>query len=225
LMGNHYHLVIETPERTLSKGMRQLNGVYTQFFNRRHELVGHLYQGRFKSILVERDSYLIELVRYILLNPVRAGIVKSVFDWRWSSFMALIGDVSKPSWLCNDWILKQFSGNPRRARMLFADFIGEGIEANKIWDEIKEGCILGSHSFVSKACSKYGLNAGLKKTQRRERKAMRKREKAIDFSSKAERNMAIVERYTTGCYTMEELAGQFGIGKATVCRIINAARD
>ena len=73
LMTNHYHLVIETPEGNLSRGMRQLNGVYTMYFNRRHRTVGHVFQGRFKAILVERESYLLEVCRYVVLNPVRAG--------------------------------------------------------------------------------------------------------------------------------------------------------
>src|SRR5687767_13788050 len=81
LMGNHYHLMVETMQANLSAGMRQLNGVYTQRFNRRHERVGHLFQGRFKAILVERDSYLLELCRYVVLNPVRAGMVKRVQDY------------------------------------------------------------------------------------------------------------------------------------------------
>ena len=85
LMGNHFHVLIETPEPNLSAGMRQLNGVYTQRFNHRHGKVGHVFQGRFKAILVERESYLLEVSRYVVLNPVRAGIVRDVADWPWSS--------------------------------------------------------------------------------------------------------------------------------------------
>ena len=77
LMDNHYHLLIETPESNLSKGMRQLNGVYTQRFNRRHGRVGHVFQGRYKAIIVQKESYLLELVRYVVLNPVRARMVRN----------------------------------------------------------------------------------------------------------------------------------------------------
>ena len=73
LMTNHYHLVVETPDANLSKAMRQLNGVFTQASNRRHHRSGHLFQGRFKAILVDRDAYLLELTRYVVLNPVRAA--------------------------------------------------------------------------------------------------------------------------------------------------------
>ena len=79
-MGNHYHLLIETSSPTLSKGMKFLNGTYTQYYNRQHQRVGHVFQGRFKAILVQKDSYLLELARYIALNPVRAQ-VRSAKDW------------------------------------------------------------------------------------------------------------------------------------------------
>ena len=91
LMGNHYHLLVETPEANLSKGMRQLNGLYTQSYNRNHNRVGHVFQGRYKAILVEKQSYLLELARYIVLNPVRAQMVHVAGDWQWSSYRATIG--------------------------------------------------------------------------------------------------------------------------------------
>ena len=88
LMMNHYHILIETPDSNLAKGMRQLNGVYTQRFNRKHRRVGHVFQGRYKAVLVQKEAYLLELVRYIVLNPVRAHMVKAAKDWPWSSYRA-----------------------------------------------------------------------------------------------------------------------------------------
>jgi len=108
-MGNHYHLVIETPDGNLSKGMRQLNGVYTQASNRRHGRVGHLFQGRYKAILVDRDAYLLELTRYVVLNPVRDGMVAHPGDWRWSSYLEMVGERSPPDWLATDRLLAQFA--------------------------------------------------------------------------------------------------------------------
>ncbi len=93
LMDNHYHLLVETPEGRLAGGMRRLNGVYTQGFNRRHERVGHLFQGRYRSIVVDQESYLLELSRYVVLNPVRAGMVKRVEEWAWSSYRATAGSL------------------------------------------------------------------------------------------------------------------------------------
>ena len=108
LMGNHYHLLAETPDGNLSAGMRQLNGVYTQRFNRLHARVGHVYQGRYKGILVEKEAHLLELARYVVLNPVRAGMVRSVKDWPWSSYRATTGLSESPQWLTTDWILSAF---------------------------------------------------------------------------------------------------------------------
>ena len=99
LMDNHYHLLVETPDANLSKGMRQLNGRYTQNFNREHHRVGHVFQGRYKAILIDKNSYLLELSRYIVLNPVRAHMVRSVIDWPWSSYRATVGEQVKPGWL------------------------------------------------------------------------------------------------------------------------------
>ena len=96
MMGNHYHLLVETPDGNLAKGMRQLNGVYTQLSNRRHQRVGHLFQGRYKAILVDRDEYLLELGRYVVLNPVRARLVKRVEDWPWSSYRSMVGQARNP---------------------------------------------------------------------------------------------------------------------------------
>ncbi len=99
LMSNHYHFLVQTPDANLSKGMRQLNGIYTQYYNRRHGLTGHLFQGRYKSILVDQDAYLLELSRYIVLNPAKAGMVKSVEKWVWSSYRAMVGMTPSPEWL------------------------------------------------------------------------------------------------------------------------------
>ena len=110
LMDNHYHLLIETPEGNVSQGMRQVNGLYTQDFNRRHGHVGHVFQGRYKAIIVERDSYLLVLCRYIVLNPVRAGMVRTAQEYRWSSYRATAGFDEGMTGLCTNWLLAQFGG-------------------------------------------------------------------------------------------------------------------
>jgi len=108
-MSNHYHVILETPEANLTQGMRQLNGVYTQRFTRAHSRVGHVFQGRYKAILVERDSYLLGLARYVVLNPLRANMIEHLEEWPWSSYLACCGQVEAPQWLQTDWILAQFS--------------------------------------------------------------------------------------------------------------------
>ncbi|MDZ7788589.1 MAG: transposase [Halofilum sp. (in: g-proteobacteria)] len=104
-MTNHYHLLVETPDANLSRGMRQLNGVYTQYVNRTHGRVGHVFQGRYTGILVEGDSYLLEVARYVVLNPVRAGMVSDAGEWPWSSYAAMVGEAQCPPWLERDWLL------------------------------------------------------------------------------------------------------------------------
>jgi REP element-mobilizing transposase RayT len=110
LMGSHYHLLIETPDGNLSKGMRELNGVYTQGFNQRHRRVGHLFQGRYKAIIVEKDHHLMSLCRYVVLNPVRIGLIERPEQWKWSSYRATIGLVERVSFLTIDWILSHLMG-------------------------------------------------------------------------------------------------------------------
>lgn len=114
-MGNHYHLLLETEHANLSDGMRQLNGIYSQYFNRRHDMVGHVFQGRYKAILVQKESYLLELARYIVLNPVRANIVALPEDWSWSSYRLMIGTAPPPSWLSAQWILEKFNASQPEA--------------------------------------------------------------------------------------------------------------
>jgi len=96
LMTNHYHMAIETTEGNLANGMRQLNGVYTQWVNLAHRRVGHVFQGRYKAIPVEKVRYLLELSRYVVLKPVRADMVSDVGDWLWSSYPAMIGQAPSP---------------------------------------------------------------------------------------------------------------------------------
>lgn len=127
VLQSNNHFVVETPDANLSKGMRQLNGVYTQQFNRRHVLVDHLFQGRFEAILVERDAYLLELSRYVVLNPVRAAVVPEASAWPWSSYRAMMGLISASAWLETDWMLGQFGGDRHTAQARYAAFVVEGM--------------------------------------------------------------------------------------------------
>jgi putative transposase len=150
LMDNHYHLLIETPEGNLVAGMRRLNGVYTQTFNRRHDRVGHVLQGRYKSILVDKDTYLLELARYIVLNPVRAKMVKRVEDWPWSSYAATAGKRQAPDWLAARWLVKQFGANPATARQAYCRFVREGISRPSPWTELRSQIYLGEEQFLAR---------------------------------------------------------------------------
>lgn len=148
LMSNHYHLLIETPDGNLSMGMRQLNGVYTQRFNKRHGRTGHIFQGRFKAILVQKESHLLELCRYVVLNPVRAGSVSHPEEWKWSSYVATMGVIKKPKFLYPDWILAQFGHDTATARKVYRDFVITGIKKESPWKDLKGGTFLGKENFA-----------------------------------------------------------------------------
>ena len=150
LMSNHYHLLIETPEGRLVDGMRRLNGVYTQAFNRRHGRVGHVLQGRYKSILVDKDAYLLELARYIVLNPVRASMVQRVEDWPWSSYANTAGRREAPDWLDAAWIVKQFGADATTARQAYRRFVREGVDGDSPWAALRGQVYLGEDKFLAR---------------------------------------------------------------------------
>jgi len=148
LMNNHYHLVVETPDSNLSKGMRQLNGVYTQTFNRRHHRAGHVFQGRYKAIVIEKESYLLEVSRYVVLNPVRAKTVRKPEEWKWSSYRGTAGIEKPHPCLEPDWILGQFGSKGRQAEARYREFVEGGIGGKDIWKKVKGQSILGEDDFA-----------------------------------------------------------------------------
>ena len=150
LMDNHYHLVIETPDGNLSKGMRQLNGVYTQAFNKRHKRVGHIFQGRYKAVLIQKETHLLEVCRYIVLNAVRSGSVKSPAAWKWSSYPATAGTGTSHPCLTTDWVLGQFGTQMASARKRYKKFVRDGIGEESIWSKVKGQVLLGENDFADK---------------------------------------------------------------------------
>ncbi len=220
LMDNHYHLLIQTPDGNLSKGMRQLNGVYTQASNRRHGRVGHLFQGRFKAILVDSDAYLLELTRYVVLNPVRAGMVNSPADWPWSSYRASAGLEPAAPWLAVDGLLAQFSGQRGLAQTRYAQFVAEGIKAVSPWLGLKGQVFLGDEQFVQRmqACMRADArdDVQIPVEQRRPPPAS-----LPEIERDAEsRNAAIVMAYATGAYCYQQIADYFGIHFTTVGKVV-----
>lgn len=136
LMGNHYHILIETPEANLSEGMQQLNGNYCRYFAWKHKRIGHVVQGRFLSPLVENERHLFALFRYIFLNPVKEGMAGSPENWRWSSYSATAGLCIEPDFLTTSFVLGCFSDNPSRAREEFTGYVLAGLhEASSMKDQ------------------------------------------------------------------------------------------
>jgi putative transposase len=211
LMANHYHLLVETPKGNLSLGMRQLNGMYTQSFNRRHNRVGHLFQGRFKAILVEKECYLLELCRYIVLNPVRVKGKGEIGAWKWSSYRATAGLASVPEFLSTDWILEQFGKKRAKAQKQYRAFVREGLE-NRPWEELKGQIYLGSEAFIERHSPR---NQELKEIPRVQLKAVKPSLERI-FAKSGKR--AIVQAYKEHGYRLQEIAAHLGVHYATVSR-------
>ncbi len=156
LMPNHYHLYLETPEGNLSSLMHQLDGIYTQRFNRRHRRVGPLFQGRYKAILVEKESYSIEISRYIHLNPVQAKLVPQPEDYPWSSYAAFLGRRKPDSFLETQWLLSQFGLTEQVAQEAFHRFTLAGTK--QPWEPERftvGGILLGGQPFVEWAKRKF----------------------------------------------------------------------
>lgn len=221
LMDNHYHIVVETVEANLSQGMRQLNGVYTQYFNRTHNRIGHVYQGRYKAILVEKESYLLELSRYVVLNPVRAGIVKNIDHWPWSSYPAMIGKSGRPEWLQTDWILGQFGNQRKLAIAAYVDFVRAGVGLPSVWDDLHGQIYLGNDEFVKKMQQHVASDKNLSEIPRAQRRA--KAKPLSYYSVFSDRNEGIAAAYQTGDYTMKQIADEFGLHYATVSRVVKEA--
>ncbi len=227
LMDNHYHVLVETPDANLSSGMRQLGGIYTQKFNRRHNQVGHVFQGRYKSILVEKHNYLLELCRYIVLNPVRARLVASPADYSWSSYGATAGLTNKVPFLCTDWILSQFGNNRETAQDQYRDFVMAGIGKESPWRNLRGQSILGGEDFLEKLSPYLEGKSGEKEIPRRARFAGRPPLSKFFPGSQAkpERNTAIATAHLHYGYSQAEIAAAVNLHYSTVSRIVQREKE
>lgn len=228
LMGNHYHLVIETPDGNLSKGMRQLNGVYTQAFNRRHHRVGHLFQGRFKGILVQKESHYLEVCRYVVLNPVRAKAVKQPREWAWSSYRATGGLAAVPRCLKVEEILSHFGQRRGPAQQKYREYVGEGIAGATIWENLEAQSLLGLEGFAD---ALRGHVTG-KETVREIPKGQRLMGRASlkKLFDKAGKGKAIRDRVISNAvnehgYSQMEVARHLKLHYSTISRLIKSVNE
>ncbi|MFN7570755.1 MAG: REP-associated tyrosine transposase [Betaproteobacteria bacterium] len=222
LMGNHYHFVVQTRRPNLSRLMRHVNGVYTQYFNRRHRKAGHLFQGRFKAILVDRDAYFLAVCRYVDLNPVRAALVARAQDWPWSSYRAHAGAADGPPWLNSGELHLRLAPQApqRQGPAAYARYVGAGRDA-ALWTEALVGQIyLGSAEFGARMQAKFGraVSAEVPRAQRR-RPAVRPLE---SFRAGADRDAGILLAYREGGYTQTAIATATGLSVSRVSRVIAA---
>jgi len=219
LMDNHYHLLAETPDGNLAKGMRQLNGVYTQRFNQTQNRVGHVFQGRYKAILVQKDAYLLELSRYIALNPVRAHMVGTARDWPWSNYRAMAGMTPAPKWLETAWTLVNFAQRRREAQTAYCRFVVEGKNQPSPWKDLKNQIFLGSQTFVEDMQRKISADRSLGEVPKAQRRPV-PRPLTWYFEKHKNRDTAIVKAFQSGGYTMREIGDHVGLHYSRISRIV-----
>jgi putative transposase len=216
--------VIETPDGNLSKGMRHLNGVYTMRFNRHHRSIGHVFQGRFKAILVQKESHLLEVCRYVVLNPVRAKVVEIPERWRWSSYRATARMEKAHPCLTTDWVLAQFGSKKRIAEKRYRAFVKDGIEGHRIWEDVKGQSILGERDFVDRLIDfvrGYEEVIEIPKGQRyMTRPSLGEIFKDTE-GGKQKRDAGIADAVTKWGYSEREVANHLGLHYSTVSRLIN----
>jgi putative transposase len=229
LMTNHYHLLIETPDGNLALGMRQLNGVYTQLFNKWHGRTGHLLQGRYKSILIQKDSHLLEVCRYVVLNPIRAKMVEKLEEYPWSSYLATAGRAKPHPCLTKDWVLGQFGRIQARAEKEYRQFISWGINEPTIWTEVRGQSLLGEEDFVDKMSDHLKRHKDVPEITRSQRYANRPSLENI-FTEKIlgsilKRNKAIVRAVEEYGYRQREIADHLGMYFTSISRIVNEKKQ
>lgn len=212
LMPNHYHLLVSTPRMGLSQGARHLNGVYAQAFNRRRSRVGHLFQGRFKAILVQREAHLLELGRYIVRNPVRAALCRRAEDWLWSSYRATVGLARPPAFLRADTLLAEFGTDQVRARERYRAFVSGDTDTSP-WNRLRSDLYLGDEAFVARHAAR--ANSVSKEHPRAQRQPLRP---ALADLLADDSGASISQAHREHGYRLAAIAEHLGIHPATAGR-------
>jgi len=224
LMDNHYHLLIETPDGNLSMGARQLNGVYTQLFNKRHGRTGHLFQGRYKAVLIQKDEHLLEVCRYVVLNPVRAGMVARAEDWKWSSYRAITGWEPPHSCLTTDWVLGQFGEERMKAEKEYRQFVQEGVGQESIWSGVKGQAVLGKDGFIDGLRDHFKKHREILEIPRSQRHANRPALEDLFggtiVANKSDRDGMIVEAVEKYGYRQIEIARHLCLHYSTISNLL-----
>lgn len=207
--------------------MKQLNGIYTQYFNHKYNRVGHLVQGRYKAILVEKESYLLVLSRYIVLNPVRAGIINEPREWPWSSYCAMSEEVKKPDFLNTNWILSQFSSDKKKAAEKYKQYILADLKIEFPYDDVVGQILLGSEGFIKKVKGQLTqkLKDNMQEVPREQQLSLSITIDEIfqeNIRKNISRNKIIYNVYHNNNFTMKEIGDYLGLHYTTISRIINS---
>lgn len=227
LMSNHYHLMVETPEGNLSEIMRHINGAYTNYFNTKRRRFGHLLQGRYRAILVERDAYALELSRYLHLNPVRARMVERPGDYEWTSYRSYIGVVEAPDWLIRELVASAMGSRVQSAQESYRRFV-EAAEERELPDPLEGGVastLLGSTSFVEWVKNKFlqerpadrDVPALKALTERPSIEAIRNVvERNVEDGPRTKRRLSLYLCHRLSGRRLREIGAAFGVGPSAV---------
>jgi len=185
--------------------------------------VGHVYQGRYKAILVERDTYLLELSRYVVLNPIRAGMTNNIEEWKWSSYPAMIMKVQPRPWLETDWLLGQFAKRRKVAIKKYIEFVRVGVGLPSLWGDLQNQIFLGTETFINKKQNLINKKESLDDVPRLHR---RKLPKPLNYYEKKfkDQKQAMREAYASGGFTLKEIGDHFHKHYSTISRIVKENR-
>ena len=217
LMGNHYHLVIETTKANLSRGMRQLNGTYAQRFNKKAKRYGHLFQGRFKAYIIEEDRYMLAVLRYVVLNPVRAGLCAHPQEYRYSSYLKTAGPANNNDPVDTAYVLRRFGATNKIAVNKYRRFILEGIGEESVFNELKAGIFLGSDTFVGN----HTVNLRDEKLQEIPQRQRPDPKPGLGSLVKNEKDKTgIITAYLDWDYSLTQIADYLNVHYSTISRIV-----
>jgi REP element-mobilizing transposase RayT len=226
LLPDRYHLVVETRQATLARGMRQLNGRYTQAFNRRHGIGGHVFRGRYRSVMVESPAYLAAVCRDVVRQPVAQGLATEAAAWRWSSLRALAGRLppgrTAPSWLAVEAVLGLYGAEPEAARRLaLADAEADGRPS--VWENLRHQVFLGSEAFVAAMRERARAEAAGRGSLAEIPRAQWQAPPApleVFAAEAASRDEAMARAYLSGGYSQARIARHFAVHYSTVSRAV-----
>ncbi|MDY6973082.1 MAG: transposase [Thermodesulfobacteriota bacterium] len=242
LMGNHYHILLKTNRANLSKAMQWIGLTYTRRFNLRHFRAGHLFQGRFKSIIVQNDAYLMRLSCYIHRNPLRAGIVERLADYRWSSYKAYAYSDKAPEWLKTKPIFSQFKVKDK-TKAYREKVQRYAKEEQELWEDLRHGMIIGSKKFVEKIRSAYlpekphkeipqqrDLAKGIDPLAKLKEAALMldcdldyfRRTPRIRKADRDNRDLLVLSAWRTGLLTNDKIGQLFGMTYSSVSHIVKS---
>lgn len=224
LMDNHFHILVETPEANLGKGMQLLSGTYTGRFNRKHKRAGHVFQGRYKAILVDKESYFLTVLRYVVNNPVKAGIVDNASEYRWSSHLATGGMAPRPEWLSVGLVLDRFHGETLKATRAYLKYVDETDSASPL-DDVKWGMALGGDAFLNtlKPLLRESMERDASSRVLADRPGLR--ELFAECKSISDRDLAMCVAHDRWGYTLEEIGDSLGLHFTSVSRAMKRARQ